>query len=192
MQEQDKKIEQLEIAFQEGEEKAFDHFFRQYFAALVTFARNYLADEEQCRDLVQDCFIRLWENHAIMDKQDRIRSFLYTVVRNKCIDAIRRSKVHTAREAKFNYLADQWEPEEVDNLIRVETMNQLYASIDELPEQTRRVFKLFYIEGKKNDEIAKLLNVSYDFVRQLRARGIKTLKKRLLPVFLIIFFSLIF
>src|SRR6478672_8724061 len=78
-----------------GKEKTFDYFFRQYFAALCFFAQSIIHNEEDTKDIVQDCFAKLWNDKAIKEKTDTVKSFLYTMVRNRCIDYVRKKKVIT-------------------------------------------------------------------------------------------------
>ena len=79
-----------------GKEKTFDYFFRQYFAALCFFAQSIIHNEEDAKDIVQDCFIKLWDDDsALEEKADTVKSFLYTMVRNRCIDYVRKKKVIT-------------------------------------------------------------------------------------------------
>src|ERR1700759_2439708 len=76
-----------------GEEETFDYFFRQYFAALSFFAQSIIRNQEDAKDIVQDCFLKLWEIDTVEEKVEATKSFLYTMVRNRCIDYVRRRKV---------------------------------------------------------------------------------------------------
>lgn len=169
-------------AFTQGEERAFDFFFRSYYAALCLFANSYLHNEEESRDLVQDCFIRLWENHAMMSRQNHIQSFLYTVVRNRCIDLIRRRKVQVARHEKYTYLADKWEGEELNEVKRVETIRLVFEAVERLPARIRQVFRMHYMEGKNYNQIAEELQVSPRTVRNQKLRALVLLKGKLVSM----------
>ena len=78
-----------------GQEQSFDYFFRRYYAALCFFAQSIIHHTEDAKDIVQDCFIKLWDEAAIEEKTDTVKSFLYTMVRNRCIDFVRKQKVIT-------------------------------------------------------------------------------------------------
>ena len=64
-----------------------DALFRNYYRPLCIYALHYLLDVEQVEDVVQDCFVRLLE---IGDEPQNARGWLYTAVRNRCIDQLRR------------------------------------------------------------------------------------------------------
>src|SRR5688572_10066702 len=80
-------------AFQMGEGNSFDFFFRQYYTALCYFANSILHNEEEARDIVQDSFVKLWDSQTINERSETVKSFLYTAVRNKCVDLLRKKKV---------------------------------------------------------------------------------------------------
>ena len=162
-----------------GEEKAFDFFFRTYYPALCVFANSYIRSEEEARDLVQECFVKLWENHAMMQKEDHIQSFLYTVVRNRCIDRIRRKKVESARRSGYEYLAEHWSGEELNEVARTETLRRIVEAAEMLPQKIKRVFKMHYMEGKNYHQIAEELQVSPKTVRNQKLRALVLLRNRL-------------
>lgn len=78
-----------------GIEQNFDYFFRQYYVALCFFANSIIHNDEDAKDIVQDCFVKLWNNDIVNEKVGNVKSFLYTMVRNRCIDYTRKQKTIT-------------------------------------------------------------------------------------------------
>src|ERR1700709_1908452 len=76
-----------------GKEEAFDFLFRQYYAALCFFANSIIHNDEDAKDIVQDCFIKLWDDTEFTERVETIKSFLYMMVHNRCIDYVRKKKV---------------------------------------------------------------------------------------------------
>ena len=177
-------------SFHAGEESAFDSLFRQYYSALCLFANGYLKDESASEDLVQECFIKLWEQHTTIHQPTAVKSFLYTMVRNRCIDLLRKKKVKESNDSKFSYLSNEWNKNELEQVVTQETMRQIYEAIDTLPAKMQQVFKLYYVEGKKYAEIAKVMHTSNDTVRQQKERALKLVKSKLPPLILAILFFL--
>jgi RNA polymerase sigma-70 factor (ECF subfamily) len=68
----------------------------------------------------------------------------------------------------------------IENMIYAETMSRVYAVINQLPNQCKKVFIKHYVEGKKISEIAAELNISVSSVRTHKGRGIELLRKGLL------------
>lgn len=170
-----------------GKEQTFDYFFRQYYAALCFFAQSIIHNSEDAKDIVQDCFIKLWGDTAITEKVESVKSFLYTMVRNRCIDYIRKQKV---RSKAAPYLQPSEEDEEYfDELAFAEMLRQVLEHIECLPAGMRTVLKKYYLQGKKHKQIAKESSTTINAVKLQKSRAIKLLKQGLpLIVSLLLFF----
>lgn len=176
--------------FRHGEEKAFDFFFRKYYPILRFFATGYLKDPDEAKDLVQECFVKLWEQRTRIVNAATIKTFLYTIVRNRCIDELRKKKTMAGRNKELSYLAHQWDTEEMTEVTRSETMAQIYAAIETLPPKMQQVFRLYFIEGKKFEEIAEQLQRSPGTVRNQKDRALVLLKGKLLSLITLSLFFL--
>ena len=71
-----------------NETELFDLLFRSYYQPLLVFAQQYVGDSDECRDIVSAVFEDLWRNFSRIDHQ-HMRAYLYTLVRNKCVDHLR-------------------------------------------------------------------------------------------------------
>jgi RNA polymerase sigma-70 factor (ECF subfamily) len=167
-------------------EHLFDLQFRKYYTALCQFARTYLKNEEAAADLVQDCFVKLWESGELSEKENYIQSYLYTLVRNRCIDTLRRKSVQDKRVGEYTYHAIQWSDEEISEVTRVETIRQLYAALDALPEDTREIVRQHYFEGRSLTEIAATLQENYGKIQKKNVRGIQWLRKQMKPLLILV------
>jgi len=166
--------------FNMGEQEAFDFFFRQYYTSLCFFANSILQNEDEARDVVQDCYVKLWNGHTITERANTVKSFLYTAVRNKCLDFLRRKKVMKASEIQLIKAGSESDFEYFDEVAFAEMIREIVRHIEELPSTMKKVFKLYYIEGKKYRQIAKELNSSPDAVRQQKVRALKIIRQKLL------------
>ncbi len=174
-------------AFQNGEERGYDFFFRQYFTALSFFANKILKNENDAKDVVQDCFVRLWSGHATMNKPSAIKSFLYTTVRNASFNFLRDKKGAARREAEIQQVAEIADENWLGQVTQAEMIREIYEHIHSLPPKMQEVFRKYYIEGKNCNEIAGDLHTSPATVRKQRARALILLRERLgllLPVLL--------
>jgi len=175
-----KSTDDSAYVFNMGESKAFDYFFRQYYTALCFFANSILHNEDEAKDLVQECYIKLWNSHTIIERANTVKSFLYTAVRNKCLDFLRRKKVMKASEIQLIKAGSESDFEYFDEVAFAEMIRDIVGHIEELPSTMKKVFKLYYIEGKKYRQIAKELNSSPDAVRQQKVRALKIIRQKLL------------
>lgn len=170
------------------DDRAFDFFFRKYYPALCFFATRILRDEEEAKDVVQDCFVKLWNAQSFDHRSDTAKSFLYASVRNACIDLIRKKKVR--EQGKLNLLSLQHEAdnEYLDEITFAEMMRQVVDHMHELPPKMQQVLTLHYLKGKKYNEIADELQTSADAVRMQKNRAIKIIRRKLLSLLSTFFF----
>lgn len=166
-------------AFKNGEEKGFDFFFRQYFSALCFFANRILKNENDAKDIVQDCFVRLWSGHATIKKPSAIKSYLYTTVRNASLNFLRDKKGKDRREVEFHYFVEIAGENWLDQVTHAEMIREIHALIHSLPPRMQEVFRKYYIEGKNYNEIAGDLQTTPGSVRKQRARALTLLREKL-------------
>ena len=84
-----------------GDETAFSIIFKTYYIDLVLFASTFVRDKPEAEEIVQDVFIRLWENRESVIITSSLRSFLLKSVQNKCIDTIRHLKIVDNYQSKL-------------------------------------------------------------------------------------------
>jgi RNA polymerase sigma factor (sigma-70 family) len=76
-----------------GDRKAFRAVFDEYFNALAAFGYKYISDQFVVEDLVQEAFISFWEKREDFNHINAVKSFLYTSVRNKCLNHLKHQTV---------------------------------------------------------------------------------------------------
>ena len=89
-------------AFQAGEEKVFRYVFEKFYSSLCVYCLRLIREEWVAADLVQEAFVKLWENRQNFSSLLTIRSYLYTIVRNSGINYLRYMKM----KAEKLYIAD--------------------------------------------------------------------------------------
>ena len=159
-------------SFHRGEEAAFDCLFREYFPSLTYFANRILSDKAASEDIVQDCFVQLWERRDRLTHIKAIKSYLYTSVRNQSLKYLEKKQRQSKIEAK-----ELIQPSIEESVIAAETARELYQFIDTLSPALREIIRLYYLEGKSNKEIAAQLNIEPDTVIRQRLRAIMALRK---------------
>jgi RNA polymerase sigma-70 factor (ECF subfamily) len=131
---------------------------------------------EECvaADLVQEAFVKLWENRQNFSSLLTIRSYLYTIVRNSGINYLRYVKM---KAEKLEERGEETETSAVELIIRQEVERQLLEMIQELTPECRRVVNLLS-EGKSYKEVGELLHISANTVKNHRVRAVKILRER--------------
>lgn len=168
--------------------KAFQHLYGMYFSALKALAVNYVKDEDEAEDLVQEVFITLLESNHRFQSVDEVKYFLYNILKNKCISHYRKQKV---RDRYRQEMQDAEEPREDfwAKVLEEDVYAHLMAAIEVLPPQCRLVMKCS-LEGLRIAEIADRLRISEETVKEHKQNGKRKLVKMLDNPFLeaVIFF----
>lgn len=173
-----KKEEKKFVSFQKGEEKGFEFFFNEYYACLSFFAFKILKDDAAAQDVVSDSYIKLWEKREIIDKPSSVKSYLYTTVKNACIDLLRKAERVRKYESELMTISPEWEHTILHRMIEAEVLRILVASKAKLPTKAKRVFEMFYFENKSYQEIAEELDISIHTVKNQKIRAVKLLRKQ--------------
>lgn len=150
--------------------------FDDFFIALCLFAERYVGDAQLAEDIVQECFIKLWQHRGEFEYRHQVKSFLYTSVRNGALNELEHQRVVDTYAGQVVNKAD--ESFFRDHVIEEETYRMLMNAIDKLPGQTRRVM-LLALEGVDNKEIAATLNIADGTVHTLKKIAYKRLRKEL-------------
>lgn len=183
--------------FSGTEKNSFWKIYQIYFPKLVRFAREYVISTDDAEDIVQDIFTYLWEHRDILDSLTNLNAFLFTLVKNKCIDFCRQKiRIDNKKESLDNLLDRELmlKMEALmqfdENVFMEKEIEELLAkAIEHLPEKCRQVFILSRMKGLKYEEIATLLNISVHTVQNHIVTAIRKLKVELkdyLPLFIFI------
>lgn len=167
-------------AIPRDEKQAFEFFFRQYYAALCFFAHAIIHDEDEAKDLVQECFVTLWNSHTIIERAETVQSFLYTAVRNRCLSYLRKKKLIKKVELKLIKAGENEDFEYFDEVAFAEMIRQVMGHIDDLPTRMQKVVQLYFLEGKKFKQIAAELHSTKGAVRKQKDRALDIIRKKFL------------
>lgn len=172
--------------FRDGDKKAFSQLFNAYYKPLLKYAFTFLNSAEEAEDIVQQCYIKLWEKRE-QDIHTSIRAMLYKMVHNASLNRVTQLKV------RLEYTKDiqrSGSNDVTDNFVHGnELVQKVNEAIEKLPEQCKRIFKMSRIEEKKYQEIADELKLSIKTIENQMGKALKILRDELkdyLPVFLII------
>jgi RNA polymerase sigma factor (sigma-70 family) len=175
--------------FKEGSENAFSFIFREHYAFLIRYGLKICRDEDFVKDSIQNLFITLWKNKNNLGDTDNIKLYLLTAVRRKLIKDI---QVSNKREA----LSKEIEPEPVfsyeDTIIKQEITEQkrkqLLNALNSLPPKSKEVIYLKFFKKLSYEEIAEVMSIKYQSVRNHVHEALKMLREKLQLILLIILF----
>lgn len=168
------------FSFQQGEERGFAWFFRQFYPSLTLYCFRITGDKEISEEIASNAFIKIWEKHERFSNADSIKAYLYRIVRNDALKYLHTKKQELAANKEVIYLyANQNEKDHFNSLVIAETSRELLNAINSLPVECSKVFRLMYIEGKTIQETAEALQLSPSTVKTQKKRGIEALRKSL-------------
>lgn len=167
--------------------KDFDKIYVRFFPRMHRFAKEYVLLDEDAENIVQDVFMVLWEKRDSLEIQISLSSYLFSLVKNRCLDYLR-----------HKVIAEQYEQELHAKLRSLENLNYAFTSeeelekmffsaIEKLPQRCREIFLKSRLEGKKYREIAEEMNLSVNTVENQMALALKKLRvelKEYLPLLL--------
>lgn len=174
-----------------GERTAFELLFQFYYPGLVIYATQFAVDRLQAEDIVQNLFVRLWEKRQRVQLVDSLKSYLFTSVRNSCLNTLKHQKVENKYVEQLYDLSEKNLLYQPNLYIASELQEIILGAIDKLPERCREVFVMSRLEQMKNDEIAEKLDLSKRTVETHISHALKILRVELkdyLPLLILLGF----
>lgn len=171
--------QQTILDFQQGDEKAFELVFRVYYTQLVVFTTKITSSQDEAQDIVTEVFLGLFKRCHLFDNENNIRAFLYVSARNRCLNYLKAKKRHGIKSLELagDIRDDTWL--EYEYSIKTEIVETIYNSIEHLPEECRKIFKLLYYDELKPAEVAARLQISVNTVYVQKSRAVNTLRLKL-------------
>ena len=161
----------------------FERLFKDYFKRLCYFAFQFVENMHEAEDVVQDTFMKFWDQKENFNNEPAIKNFLYVSVRNACLNINRHKQVRLTHAETQPADLHIEHPDFLNNIIQAEVLAHIYQAVETLPDGCKRVFELSYFEELKNPQIAEMLEVTVNTVKTQKYRAIKLLHERLNPIF---------
>lgn len=180
--------QQLE-ALTAGDITAFEMIFRTYYQPLCSYAYTFLQDKEEAEEIVQSTFMSVWEKHNTISIRTSVKSYLYAMVRNACLNVIKHEKIKQKHAVEEIALSPQSHDSVSNTIASVELETKIQEAMEKLPEQCRLVFKLSRFEELKYSEIAEQLNISVKTVENHMGKALKIMREQLkdyLPIIIVL------
>lgn len=183
----DKRIVEL---LRGGDVDAFEKVFYSFSDRLYYFALRYMRNQQDAEEIVQDVFVKLWENRESLNEDLSFSGYLFTIARNTIFNQ-NRKKVNEKAYFEYvkNYL-DTFSSKTEDDLIYADIKSIVDKVVEELPHQRKLIYKLSRESGLSYREIAQQLNLSERTVEAHIRLALKTVTQVIdshfiLPILLI-------
>ncbi|KJD34331.1 hypothetical protein PK35_00470 [Tamlana nanhaiensis] len=168
-----------------GNSKAFKELFDLYYVPLTSYSLKYCDSFEMAEDIVQDLFIKFWDD-KLYDKLDySIGPYLFKSVKNNTLLLNKKNSKYRfeAIENQVGTLVDEFN---FNNFNLDNEKSKLQDQIDKLPTKSKAVFKAIVLENLKYKEVAKQFNISVNTVKTHYSRALKQLREAVAIIILIL------
>lgn len=174
-----------------GDEKAYNYLIDKYHHNLCVYANSLVKNIYSAEDIVQNVFIKVWEQRTRLKTDHAIKSFLYKLVYNEFIDLYRKNQsLFSLEKSYYDALNSIVLEDDSESLQRV--ISVVNREIQNLPPKCKEVFILSKKEGLTNIEIAEHLDVSIKTVEAQITKAFSILRSSLdekIKNFLFLLFS---
>lgn len=176
---------------------AFSGIYDLYFPKLLRFTQTYMIREEEAEHIVQDLFLYLWEHRDVLSSLRNLNAYLFTLIRNRCIDYLRKEMNREERRGTLSEVENKeielklysLEMFDEDHLSDADIEELLQRAIANLPDRCREIFIMSRLQNLRYKEIAAKLNISPNTVENQIVIALRKLKEELkdyFPLFLFI------
>ena len=155
----------------------FEKLYKRFQPSLVNYAIYLTRSSEDSIELVNDVFLSVWNKRNRLKLDSSLKTYLYTAVKNRCINYIKKHKLEIVLNEQLDMLsdfkADQSLLEKEQHIIIQQIMNGL-------PSKCKQVFAMSRIDQLSNKEIASLLDISIKTVEAQITKALKIFRKKLI------------
>jgi RNA polymerase sigma-70 factor (family 1) len=159
-----------------GDEKAFLIIFNEYHPGLYRLAMRFVKSPDLAADIVQDVFIKVWENRHSIDLTYSFKSYLFTIAKNHVLNILQRASREENIKKEILRHAIQFNTSNEDSVVYGDLTRVAEHAIESLPPQRKAVFRMHKDEGKDQYQIAATMGISKNTVRDHLAKANKFLR----------------
>lgn len=165
-----------------GSYDSFKLLYDQWVARLYQFVLKIVKSESTAQDIVQDTFVKVWENHETINPEHSFKSFLFTIAYHRIADEFRKQLRNPLMPDYITFTSSMVSYNEAEqNLSLEEFIRQLEKAKTKLSPRQRQVFEMSKEQNLSHSEIEKLMGISNQAVRNLLTAAMKTIRQELEP-----------
>lgn len=162
-----------------GDREAFTQFYTTYLKNIYKYVFSICYTKETSEEIVQELFLKVWENRENLPKVKSLKAYLYQSAKNLLLDYIRRSRFENKVMDAIELNALSGENYTENHFVYGEYYQMAQQAIDLLPERRKQIFKLRLNDDLTLDEIALKLHISKSVVKKQLYAGVNFVRKYL-------------
>ena len=154
----------------------FELLFRKYRPGLVAFATSIIGRSNDAEEIVHDVFIAIWNRQADELDPGGVKSYLFTAVKNRCLNFIKKAKLD------YTDLNDEVPVFDTNvnahtHMVAKESEKRIHILIDQLPKKCKQIFLMSRVYELSYKEIAEILEITPKTVENQISIALKFLKE---------------
>ncbi|MEB0280807.1 MULTISPECIES: RNA polymerase sigma-70 factor [unclassified Mucilaginibacter] len=161
------------------DEPAFAEIYARYAGLLASFASSKLFDAEDARDIIHDVFVKLWQERKQLQIDRDVKAYLFKTTRYRIVDKIRKNITREEYADMMQALASNYEPGIEQQIAAKELQQSIAKSLDELSPRVKEIYLLSREENLSITEIAALLQLSEQTVKNQLSTALNHLRQSL-------------
>jgi len=170
-------------AFQAGDDFAFVSLYNRYKGAIYTYCLKMLLDHELARDVMQETFLRIYENRDRLLNTGSFKAWTFTIARNQCLNQFRRSNKHVMLdEAHTAAVPETTSHAQVASLEKSEQVELVNYFLGRLKPEYREVIVLREYQNLTYEEIAAITRSTLSAVKSRLFKARRKLAAFMEPV----------
>ena len=162
-----------------GDDASFEALYRLYSKRLFGYLIRLVKSESIAADLLQDAFIKIWNNRQNIDPEKSFRSYLFRITENLVYDFFRKAARDKKLQAAIIESYDDSYNHVEESFCVAEVDHKLKEVIKLLPAKRRQVFQLIKIEERSYEEVSELLHISVSTINDHVVKATKSVRKNL-------------
>lgn len=170
MSEQDRQWQLL----RQGKREALGYLFKYFYNDLYQYALTMLSEPSNAQDHLQQCFLKLWEKRSSLPSSVNVKAYLLQSLRFSVIDQIRRDKTSSKKLLDF-YIINQIKGDAQENASSLK-LEKLKEALQQLSSVQKEIIYLRFYNQVPYTEIAEIIGMKYQSVRNAAHRAIKKLR----------------
>lgn len=174
------------LDFKYGNKQAFEYLFKSYYKPLCNYAFQILKNQVHAEEVVENLFVKLWENKSKTDVQQSFKAYLYRSTYNSCMNHLRKQKNEQKYREFFQHHlnpdmlhSEAGEPYPLSSIIEKELEKEMSVIIESLPDQCRKIFKMSRFDAKSHEEIAGEMNITINTVKTQIVRALNKIREKI-------------
>jgi len=190
------ELEILLLQLADGESSAIEELYNFYYPRLYHFSKTFLKLEEGIDDILQEVFIKIWQNRKRIKTSSTFNAYIFTITRNLLLNELRSRLTNQRIKENVGKLSIPIEYSFIEQSEFQDLKEKVDKAINELPYRQKEIFSLSRIDGYSHKEIAEKLNITTKAVEFHISKAIVLLRKKLfhfeIALILFLFFNYFF